>query len=84
MHGFIQHEGPMAYMISIRMKLIRFGVMDSKIRPHSGNKFLAAFASTDDVNNDFIISPELNFNKDLYSSSLQKAIVKTTDKKKSA
>lgn len=58
-------EGPMAYMIFNPYETDPvLGVMDSKIRPHSGNKFLAAFASTDDVNNDFIISPELKFNKD--------------------
>lgn len=37
---------------------------DNLIRPHSGNQFLASFRSTIDTTNDWLISPELNFNGD--------------------
>lgn len=42
------------------------GVLNSDIRPHSGNQFLASFAKANAsvYNNDFIISPQLDFSDD--------------------
>ena len=38
-------------------------LFDPKIRPRSGEKYLASFPARPGANNDFIISPELNFNR---------------------
>lgn len=42
------------------------GVLNADIRPYSGKQFLASFAKADAsvYNNDFIVSPELNFSQD--------------------
>lgn len=56
-------EAAMAYMIFNPYQTEpAVGVMDANIRPLSGEKFLAAFPTM--LNNDFIISPELDFTKD--------------------
>ena len=38
-------------------------LFDPNIRPRSGEKYLASFPARPGANNDFIISPELNFNR---------------------
>ncbi len=56
---------PMAYMIFNPYETDpNIAAVDPHIRPYSGDKFLAAFPANPGPNNDFIISPELKFNKD--------------------
>lgn len=62
---YINATLPMAYMIFNPYETDpKLGIIDSHIRPYSGEKFLSAFPAHPGPNNDFIISPELNFNKD--------------------
>ncbi len=62
---YINATLPMAYMIFNPYETDpNVGFMDRNMRPYSGDKFLAAFPAHPGPNNDFIISPELRFNKD--------------------
>lgn len=62
---YINATLPMAYMIFNPYETDpTIGIVDSHIRPFSGEKFLGAFPAHPAPNNDFIISPELNFHKD--------------------
>ena len=62
---YINATLPMAYMIFNPYETDpKVGIMDKNIRPYSGEKFLASFPAHPGPNNDFIISPELSFNKD--------------------
>lgn len=62
---YINATLPMAYMIFNPYETDpNVGFADPNIRPYSGEKFLASFPANPGPNNDFIISPELHFNKD--------------------
>lgn len=64
---FANSGSKMAYMIFNPYETDPvLGVINTGIRAHSGNKFLTDFPSTDasTYNNDFIISPKLDFKKD--------------------
>lgn len=58
-------EAPMAFMVfnPFRTDPV-LGVVNDFIRPHSGNKYLAAFASARSRNDDYFISPKLDFTKE--------------------
>lgn len=60
------HSGdPMAYLVfNPDQTDPKLSVFDPHIRPYSGTKFLATFPANPGPNNDFFISPELNFTKD--------------------
>ncbi len=62
---YINATLPKAYMIFNPYATDpNIALFDSNIRPRSGEKYLASFPARPGANNDFIISPELNFNRD--------------------
>lgn len=62
---YINATLPKAYMIFNPYATDpNIALFDPNIRPRSGEKYLASFPARPGANNDFIISPELNFNRD--------------------
>lgn len=62
---FQNSNEPKAYIIFNPYKTDpNSGYFDKQIRSYSGEKYLASFPANPGPNNDFIISPKLNFNKD--------------------
>ncbi|WP_084546970.1 carboxypeptidase regulatory-like domain-containing protein [Barnesiella viscericola] len=62
---FINDELPKAYIVFNPYTTDpNIALFDSNIRPHSGEKYLASFPARPGANDDYVISPELNFNRD--------------------